>query len=243
VSNFANLMKAVVASPADDLPRLVLADWFDENGEPERAEFIRVQIELHRFRGDKRDYRQPLDRRERALWKLLPRTPFECRVPGIGRLPVWIKTDGVIRPGTVVRRGFVAEFCGDIRWWHMSPCRRCRGRGVRADGGVCKLCHGCRGKLGIGRQMVAEHPIERVWITGFTPVESVPDRWLLPPLPNDIASEILKAGPMHWPSFTLAHSALSAALVAWASSVGKRPSLSTTSHRPSRQKYTWASDG
>jgi len=40
------LLKAVAANPADDLPRLVLADWYEENGEGERAEFIRVQIEI-----------------------------------------------------------------------------------------------------------------------------------------------------------------------------------------------------
>jgi uncharacterized protein (TIGR02996 family) len=38
------LLKAVAASPDDDLPRLVAADWLDEHGEPERGEFIRLQI-------------------------------------------------------------------------------------------------------------------------------------------------------------------------------------------------------
>jgi hypothetical protein len=28
------------------LPRLVLADWLDENGQPERAEFVRIQVEV-----------------------------------------------------------------------------------------------------------------------------------------------------------------------------------------------------
>ena len=37
------LLRAVVDSPADDLPRLVAADWLDERGDPERAEFIRLQ--------------------------------------------------------------------------------------------------------------------------------------------------------------------------------------------------------
>lgn len=32
--------------PDDDFPRLQFADWLEENGEPERAEFIRVQCEL-----------------------------------------------------------------------------------------------------------------------------------------------------------------------------------------------------
>ena len=41
-----DLLAAVVANPDDDGPRLVLADWYDEHGEPERAEFIRVQISI-----------------------------------------------------------------------------------------------------------------------------------------------------------------------------------------------------
>jgi uncharacterized protein (TIGR02996 family) len=40
------LLAACRARPADDLPRLVLADWLDENGDPDRAEFVRVQVEL-----------------------------------------------------------------------------------------------------------------------------------------------------------------------------------------------------
>ncbi len=39
------LLAAVCAAPDDDLPRLVYADWLDENGDPDHAEFIRVQIE------------------------------------------------------------------------------------------------------------------------------------------------------------------------------------------------------
>jgi uncharacterized protein (TIGR02996 family) len=40
------LLRAVCANPDDDTPRLVFADWLDENGEPERAEFIRLQVRL-----------------------------------------------------------------------------------------------------------------------------------------------------------------------------------------------------
>ena len=38
------LLAAVLANPADDLPRLVYADWLEENGEPERAELIRHAV-------------------------------------------------------------------------------------------------------------------------------------------------------------------------------------------------------
>lgn len=39
-------VRAIVERPDDDLPRLVYADWLEDQGEPERAEFIRVQCEI-----------------------------------------------------------------------------------------------------------------------------------------------------------------------------------------------------
>jgi uncharacterized protein (TIGR02996 family) len=39
------LVRAVLAAPEDDAPRLVFADWCDENGDSEWAEFIRLQVE------------------------------------------------------------------------------------------------------------------------------------------------------------------------------------------------------
>jgi len=37
------LLRAVCENPDEDTPRLVFADWLQENGEEERAEFIRLQ--------------------------------------------------------------------------------------------------------------------------------------------------------------------------------------------------------
>lgn len=48
----AALVRAVVAHPDEDTPRLVLADWLDEHGEPARAEFIRLQIKRRWQRAD-----------------------------------------------------------------------------------------------------------------------------------------------------------------------------------------------
>jgi uncharacterized protein (TIGR02996 family) len=48
MSDHAALLRAILVDPADDAPRLVLADWLDENGEPERAEFIRLDIAARR---------------------------------------------------------------------------------------------------------------------------------------------------------------------------------------------------
>ncbi|HEY7153921.1 MAG TPA: TIGR02996 domain-containing protein [Gemmataceae bacterium] len=41
-------LQAIREAPEDDTPRLVYADWLDENGDSERAEFIRVQCDLAR---------------------------------------------------------------------------------------------------------------------------------------------------------------------------------------------------
>lgn len=51
------LLAAIIADPADDLPRMLYANYLDENyldenGESERAEFVRVQLQLARPKMD-----------------------------------------------------------------------------------------------------------------------------------------------------------------------------------------------
>jgi uncharacterized protein (TIGR02996 family) len=58
-------LQAILASPDDDTPRLVYADWLDERGAP-RGEFIRVQCELARLPDD-HPRRKELEARERGL--------------------------------------------------------------------------------------------------------------------------------------------------------------------------------
>jgi uncharacterized protein (TIGR02996 family) len=43
--DFEPLVRAVFAAPDDDTPRLVFADFLDENGQPDRAALIRLQCE------------------------------------------------------------------------------------------------------------------------------------------------------------------------------------------------------
>lgn len=50
-SDEAGLLAAILESPEGDGPRLIYADWLEENGKPERASFIRVQCELARLPG------------------------------------------------------------------------------------------------------------------------------------------------------------------------------------------------
>ncbi len=77
-------LAAIVANPDDDTLRLVYADWLEENGDAERAEFIRLQIAEAQTRA-------PGSRRS---MELLERNRKRWLIPGI--------------PGSqVFRRGFV----------------------------------------------------------------------------------------------------------------------------------------
>jgi len=48
MTDAAALLAAMAADPADDTVRLAYADFLDENGDTDRAEFVRVQCELAR---------------------------------------------------------------------------------------------------------------------------------------------------------------------------------------------------
>ncbi len=54
----AGLIDDVLAHPGDDAPRLVFADWCEDNGEPERAEFVRLQLEMAARAADGRRARE-----------------------------------------------------------------------------------------------------------------------------------------------------------------------------------------
>jgi uncharacterized protein (TIGR02996 family) len=43
------LLRGCKENPLDDLPRQVLADWLEDNGDPDRAEFVRTQLRLARL--------------------------------------------------------------------------------------------------------------------------------------------------------------------------------------------------
>lgn len=50
---------AILNNPGDDTARLVFADWLEEHGEPERAEFIRCQIEAAKLPEAERGKSEP----------------------------------------------------------------------------------------------------------------------------------------------------------------------------------------
>ncbi len=62
------LLRSVCENSDEDTPRLVFADWLQENGEEARAEFIRAQVEAARLPTDN-DRRAGLVRRGAAIQK------------------------------------------------------------------------------------------------------------------------------------------------------------------------------
>src|SRR3954451_10228135 len=71
-----SFIAAVAANPADDLPRLVFADWLDENGDPARAGFIRDHVRRAKLRPGTDEYK--------ALFR-------RCADTLKTNLPAWIK--------------------------------------------------------------------------------------------------------------------------------------------------------
>ena len=89
-------LQDIVEAPEDDVPRLIYADWLDDHGRHERANFIRVQCALARLDEDD-PARAELQAVERDL--LAPH-----RARWLAELPT------TIRQGAVFERGFVESY-------------------------------------------------------------------------------------------------------------------------------------
>jgi uncharacterized protein (TIGR02996 family) len=64
----AAFLAAITAAPDDDLPRLVFADWLDDHGDPDRAEFIRSQCAAARGGRVDHDRIADLEACHRTAW-------------------------------------------------------------------------------------------------------------------------------------------------------------------------------
>jgi uncharacterized protein (TIGR02996 family) len=95
VTQDEGLFRTILAQPADDAPRLVYADWLEEHGQPERAEFIRLQCELARTPEGTERQGQLQQRR----WQLQDR----WRNTWLAGLPRWATRHAIFE------RGFVGD--------------------------------------------------------------------------------------------------------------------------------------
>jgi uncharacterized protein (TIGR02996 family) len=90
------LLRAILENPDDDLPRLVLADWLEENGDEVRARFIRLQCRRAQL-GDEHPGAETLVKQD---WELRCAHARSWQ----RELPAWAR-----RLRCRFRRGFVAE--------------------------------------------------------------------------------------------------------------------------------------
>lgn len=193
------LLAAVLANPADDLPRLVMADWLEENGQPERAAWIRIQCELERTMPDRRpwyisgnwsDKVRPTSRQnlERHIWAKAVESEevfdwfrvFDhdfASAAGVARInggnPDTYDTDDRL---AIVRRGFISEVRCTLADWCGGECPTCHDDGhyhaVNDDGTEEYFSTPCNCQFrttGIGPAVVRSHPVERVVVTDKSP--------------------------------------------------------------------------
>jgi uncharacterized protein (TIGR02996 family) len=162
------LLAAALAAPADDAPRLVYADWLEEQGDGDRAEFIRLQIRIAGMGLSNGGIRKagPLFRRDRQLFELAERElhllidlygyQSPNRLPGNlqPHLDSRWGDDMVIQPNSAAdtqprrsgvglfARGFVREVRAPLAVLVGGECERCEGQGSLIGDPECDNCHG-----------------------------------------------------------------------------------------------------
>lgn len=231
------LLQDIRANPDDDGLRLIYADWLDDQGQAERAEFIRVQIELaSRDRwvtvdGLVRYTRAPASFMSNEYVRLVER---EAALFNWKNLDMWGFHDW--ERNTVSRNEFEA-FSADV-------CIVLTHRGF-----PCKVKCLMQNWLDHGKAIYAAHPIERVEITDREPRASTarPGEFLWddfgnhPPdsscLPDDLPAVIwrlLTGGRVkrevlsHWHRYSSkkeATDALSRACLAYAKQLTQSPTV------------------
>jgi uncharacterized protein (TIGR02996 family) len=191
MSDDTAFLHAVIEHPDDDGPRLVYADWLDEQGDP-RGEFIRVQCELARLGSTEvRPYTAEMDvglvrivglrRREGELWEAGGDRDDRGWFVGLEGFVLNLVPSPDERTA-VVRRGFIDSLTLPAEALLGGSCGRCRGSAFPNDdptdihAPACSDCHGtgrtagCADALlwrpGQGRPCPATaQPIRRVVLT------------------------------------------------------------------------------
>jgi uncharacterized protein (TIGR02996 family) len=110
MADHAAFHAAVLAAPEDDFPRLIYADWLDEQGDP-RGQFIRLQIAAHAGDSEAEESAQALEKEHGRTWA--------------GRLASWAYKIGFSRgfPDSIVIRG--DDFLGHVAAiFRLAPIRK-----------------------------------------------------------------------------------------------------------------------
>src|SRR5262245_59681780 len=92
--SYPGFLAAIRDEPDSDVPRLICADWLEDNGQPDRAELIRVQLELTRGVRERERSRELRCR----LRELIVRHRAE-----------WLGALAELAPESMFERGFIEE--------------------------------------------------------------------------------------------------------------------------------------
>lgn len=141
----SQLLAAILAEPAEDTPRLVYADWLDENGHASRAAYIRGSI-MHSETVLFFDREPP--------WAVLPD----------GVTPTWSR--GFVSAVTLTAAAYLGgecQRCGGRGWHDTNP----------GDAEMnCLACNGTGRTPGLAKELFAAHPIERVTLSDKRPLQT-----------------------------------------------------------------------
>lgn len=150
-SEWPAFLAAIRAAPGDDLPRLVAADFVEENGDAERAEFIRVMCQPPTISRDVRA--KELLGRHADEWVLKAMHP-KVRTRG--------GTTDMDAIYAMFSRGFVASVWATLGVLNGESCWQC---GPAVHGGLgyssphCQLCHGTGRTAGVLGELLRREPI------------------------------------------------------------------------------------
>jgi uncharacterized protein (TIGR02996 family) len=164
------LLSYICQHPSDDVARLAYADLLEERGEPDRAEFIRLQIAHEGYPGGEMETwragrtQEELGSRERQLLEGHRVRWCAGMVLGV-TVDAW-SLDEPMPPyvygiRATFHRGFPAEVSLTAESFAGGPCGRCEGR-CRASRRRCPACRGTGKTPGHAAALFRAAPIKRV---------------------------------------------------------------------------------
>lgn len=179
-----DLLSAVLADPFDDGPRLVYADWLQENGEPERAEFIREAISRRN------------DGTENG-WIIQPHVHHK----NAAAFKIVLKDSQYL-----YSRGFPDEIRCTMVQWVGENCRYCNGGYTHNDmhysPDTCSRCHGTGRTPGIAKAVCEAWPVTKVVLVDRQPAIMYKEYgWYVTDrdsIPSTIPMELWSLLPVKW---------------------------------------------
>lgn len=147
------LLQDILANPQDNTPRLILADWLEEHGGTagrDRAEFVRVQVEIERLRDE-----GPI---LRADWCGSGGPDCREEPAALCRLHSLCRRERELLP---VVYAVTNRFLGDLR---IGDCKIAFRRGF-----IAEVTLPCLDWLHFGPQIVRAAPVERVNLIDWLP--------------------------------------------------------------------------